>query len=63
MEQRPSFCCNHVSATVGKSYSEKAYYFESVDRSTTGEGITGTESTTFADHPTWEGKGTKESDF
>jgi hypothetical protein len=62
IEQRPSFYNNHVSAIVGKLYSEKAYYFESADRSAARGRITGEESTTVAVYATGEReKGTKKS--
>ena len=48
IDRRPSFYSNHVSAIVGKLYSEKAYYFESADRSTARGRIEGTKWTTFA---------------
>jgi hypothetical protein len=64
IDLRPSFYSNHVSATVGKSYSEKAYFFESADRSTTGKRIEGEEFTTVTIHATGEREeGTEESDF
>jgi hypothetical protein len=62
IEQRPSFYSNHVSAIVGKLYSEKAYYFESADRSAARGGIKGTKFTAVTLYTTGEReKGTQES--
>jgi hypothetical protein len=64
IEQRPSFYNNHVSAIVGKLYSEKAYYFESADRSAARGRIEGEESTAVTLYTTGEReKGTEESDL